>query len=71
MQQFGDKVLPAGHPAVRMCERVVSRLGPATAMEGVNWKVYVIDEATPNAFVIPGGQIFVFSVHLSPLVPRF
>lgn len=62
MQQFGSHLLPQGHPQVRMCERVVARLGPATGMEGVDWKVYVIDDPTPNAFVIPGGQIFVFSV---------
>jgi predicted Zn-dependent protease len=62
MQQFGNQLLPEGHPAVQMCERVVHRLGPATGMEGVNWRVYVIDSDIPNAFVIPGGQIFVFRV---------
>jgi predicted Zn-dependent protease len=62
MKQFGDKLLPENHPASKMCERVVARLGPATGMEGVDWKVHVISEDTPNAFVIPGGQIFVFTV---------
>ena len=66
MQQYGDHILPTGHSAVKVCERVVSRLGPATGMEGVDWKVYVIDEDTPNAFVIPGGKIFVFTVPLHP-----
>ena len=46
----------------RMCERVVARLAPVTGMEGVDWKVHVINEDIPNAFVIPGGQIFVFTV---------
>jgi metalloendopeptidase OMA1, mitochondrial len=63
MQQFGNKLLPDNHPSTRMCKRVVARLGPVTGLEGVDWRVYVIDEATPNAFVIPGGQIFVFSVY--------
>jgi metalloendopeptidase OMA1, mitochondrial len=25
------------------------------------WKVHVIENAQPNAFVLPGGQIFVFT----------
>ena len=62
MQQYKGKILPQGHPEVRMCERVLDRLGPATGKEGVDWRVYVIDDSTPNAFVIPGGQIFVFRV---------
>src|SRR5271154_1915992 len=66
MQQFGSNILPPGHPAVKLCERVVERLGPATGMEGGDWKVYVIDSDVPNAFVIPGGQIFVFSVPSLP-----
>jgi hypothetical protein len=66
MQQFGNQLLPPGHPAVKLCERVVERLGPVTGMEGVHWKVYVIDSDIPNAFVIPGGQIFVFRVPSRP-----
>jgi predicted Zn-dependent protease len=26
-----------------------------------DWKVFVIDSPIPNAFVLPGGEIFVFS----------
>jgi metalloendopeptidase OMA1, mitochondrial len=62
MAAYGSKVLPENHPYGQMCRRVVSRLGPATGKEGVDWRVYVIDEpSVPNAFVIPGGQIFVFT----------
>ena len=62
MQQFGSRLLPENDPATRMCERVVSRLGPVTGLEGIDWKVHVIDQPIPNAFVIPGGKIFVFTV---------
>lgn len=62
MQQFGGRLLPENHPTTKMCERVVSRLGPVTGLEGVNWIVHVIDQPIPNAFVIPGGKIFVFTV---------
>lgn len=62
MRAYGDKLLPENHPITESCRRVVSRLGAATGRSGVDWKVYVIDEPIPNAFVIPGGQIFVFTV---------
>jgi metalloendopeptidase OMA1, mitochondrial len=67
MNQFGNKILPDNHPATQMCKQVVKRLGPATGKEGVDWRVFVIDEAVPNAFVIPGGQIFVFRVPACPM----
>ena len=55
-------ILPDNHPYTQICKRVVSRLGPATGKTDINWRVYVIDQPIPNAFVIPGGQIFVFTV---------
>lgn len=68
MQMFEGKLLPENHPMTRMCKRVVDRLAPVTGMQGVDWKVHVIHEDVPNAFVIPGGQIFVFTVPL-PIPP--
>ena len=65
LDQYGDKLLPDNHPYQRMCENVVARLAPVTGLEGVDWKVHVIKDDTPNAFVIPGGKIFVFTVSLS------
>lgn len=62
MRQYGHRILPDDHPVTEVCKRVVARLGPATGMDGVDWRVYVINESVPNAFVIPGGQIFVFTV---------
>jgi len=59
-------ILPDNHPYTQICKQVVSRLGPATGKTDVDWRVYVINEPIPNAFVIPGGQIFVFTV-LPPL----
>jgi metalloendopeptidase OMA1, mitochondrial len=63
MQQYGNNILPDDHPLAQMCQRVVSRLVPVTGMEeGIDWKVHVINRDDPNAFVIPGGKIFVFTV---------
>jgi len=62
MSQFGDKLLPENHPITRRCIEVVKRLGAVTGLENVNWQVNVINADIPNAFVIPGGQIFIFTV---------
>lgn len=40
----------------------MDRLVPVSGLEDLNWEVYVIaDESQKNAFVIPGGKVFVFS----------
>jgi len=63
MRQFQAKLLPENHPLTEFCAKVVNRLGPATGVTDVTWKVHVINDDIPNAFVIPGGQIFIFTVH--------
>ncbi|MCJ1392630.1 hypothetical protein MMC18_005500 [Xylographa bjoerkii] len=45
-----------------MVHRVLNRLIPASGLEGQEWEVHVIDDKEQmNAFVIPGGKVFVFS----------
>ncbi|KAI9815433.1 MAG: hypothetical protein M1827_002566 [Pycnora praestabilis] len=62
LQQFGNKVLPARDPRSRMVQRVLNRLIPASGLGDANWEIHVVDDKdTINAFVIPGGKVFVFS----------
>ena len=62
MEEFGQRVLPPNHPYSVLVNRVVARLLPVSGLEGLNWQVRVIDDPqTKNAFVMPGGKIFVFS----------
>lgn len=61
MKQYGGQLLPAYHPQVRMVQRVADRLIPSSGLEGEEWEVHVIQDEMENAFVIPGGKIFVFS----------
>ncbi|KAK4983006.1 metalloendopeptidase [Elasticomyces elasticus] len=46
-----------------MVQRVLNRLIPSSSLpdELNNWTVHVIDEDVQNAFVISGGEVFVFS----------
>ena len=63
LQEFKGKVLPAEHPYTRMVANVVERLLPTVKeLAGDEWRVHVIDDPREkNAFVIPGGKVFVFT----------
>ncbi|KIW15733.1 hypothetical protein PV08_05783 [Exophiala spinifera] len=63
LDQFRGKVLPGDHPTTAMVARVVERLLPSTGgLAGDEWRVHVIDDPEQkNAFVLPGGKVFVFT----------
>jgi predicted Zn-dependent protease len=63
LQEFRGKVLPANHPLTVQVARVVEKLLPTThGLAGGDWRVHVIDDPQQkNAFVLPGGKVFVFS----------
>ncbi|KAL8796345.1 MAG: hypothetical protein Q9195_001252 [Heterodermia aff. obscurata] len=62
MEQYGRKILPPDHPDSRMVQRVLDRLIPASGLSREGWEVRVIaDQEQQNAFVLPGGKVFVFS----------
>lgn len=60
--QERGKVLPDYHPLVKYVDRVLQRLIPEAPIEGAEWKVHVIkDDGMANAFVLPGGKVFVYT----------
>ncbi|GAA5896253.1 M48 family metallopeptidase [Sporobolomyces salmoneus] len=67
MGQFGGKVLRENHPTTKYVREVVGRIIESNDLKtdeegGKGWEVFVVkDDSTQNAFVIPGGKIFVFS----------
>jgi hypothetical protein len=64
LQEYRGKILPENHPSTRMVTKVVQRLLPSVGDLGpeTEWAVHVIDEPNEkNAFVVPGGKVFVFS----------
>lgn len=63
LNQYRSQLLPENHPAHRMCQRVLERLIPHTGLtkEDNNWELHVIASDETNAFVIPGGKVFVFT----------
>lgn len=68
LEQQGVRVLPEWDGRVVRVRRVMERLLPFSGMvglegmEGEEWEVCVVDDPrTANAFVLPGGKVFVFS----------
>ncbi len=63
LQELQGKVLPPEHPYTRMVANVVERLLPSVKeLAGNEWRVHVVDDPKQkNAFVTPGGKVFVFT----------
>ena len=60
LQEFGRKILPEYSKEHQMVQRVLNKLIPHSGLEGEEWEIHVIDDDMKNAFVIPGGKVFVF-----------
>ncbi|KAK5174796.1 metalloendopeptidase [Saxophila tyrrhenica] len=60
LQEYGKKLMPAYTKEHRQVQRVLDRLVPNSGLEGEEWEIHVIDDPMINAFVVPGGKVFVF-----------
>ncbi|KAF4553402.1 Mitochondrial metalloendopeptidase OMA1-like protein [Elsinoe fawcettii] len=62
LAEFRGQILPEHHPLHQMTERVLQRLIPHSGLpaESNRWTVHVINDNMKNAFVLPGGHVFVF-----------
>lgn len=63
LAQYRSQILPSRDRRAQFVQRVVNRLVQSNGLttgQG-DWDVYVIEENQRNAFVIPGGHIFVFT----------
>ncbi|PWW71859.1 hypothetical protein C7212DRAFT_287477 [Tuber magnatum] len=61
-ESYRGQILSSYHPTTRYVKRVMDRLVPVSGLEDLKWEVFVIkDNSIKNAFVIPGGKVFVFS----------
>lgn len=65
IHQYRTALLPTYHPSVRLVERVTKRIiaaiDPALLSPDTRWRVFVIDSPQANAFVLPNGDIFIFT----------
>ncbi|KAJ1954993.1 metalloendopeptidase [Dispira parvispora] len=61
MEQYGSHILPPTHRYSVFVRRIAERIIRASGMDALNWEFYVIDSPEHNAFVLPGGKVFVFT----------
>ncbi|KAI0530034.1 peptidase family M48-domain-containing protein [Xylaria digitata] len=62
VERAGGRFLDDWDWRTRLVKKVMRRLIPVSGMEDSEWEVRVIDDpSTANAFVLPGGKVFVFS----------
>jgi hypothetical protein len=63
-QQYAGRILPDSDVRVRQVKKVLARLLPyaeGEGLQGLDWEVTVIESPEQNAFVAPGGKVFVFT----------
>jgi len=54
-------ILPPSDPRVHQAQRVLHRLIPSSGLVDLDWEIHIISSAETNAFVIPGGKVFIFT----------
>ncbi|CAH02931.1 metalloendopeptidase [Kluyveromyces lactis] len=72
LSETKGKILPESHPLTRKVTKIFHRIVEAaehdpsvdqSLLKDVQWKIHIVNDprAPPNAFVLPGGKVFVFS----------
>ncbi|KAI8064649.1 peptidase family M48-domain-containing protein [Gongronella butleri] len=61
MATYGHRILPPNHPYARFVTKIAKRLVRVSGMDALQWEFHVIDSPERNAFVLPGGKVFVFT----------
>ncbi|KAI9830111.1 MAG: hypothetical protein M1826_005105 [Phylliscum demangeonii] len=62
LRQFRHSLVPGSHPVAQTVQRVMRRLIPASGLQHQKWEVHVVNAPDErNAFVLPGGKVFVFT----------
>lgn len=68
LQEYHGKILPDSHPQVVRVKKIMKRIIAVSGLENedLDWRIHVVDDpsASPNAFVLPSGKVFVFSTIL-------
>ncbi|KAJ3320559.1 hypothetical protein HDV06_005182 [Boothiomyces sp. JEL0866] len=60
-RQYHNAILPSNHPITILANKVSKSLIRVSGLSHLDWEVYVVDQNIKNAFVLPGGKIFVFT----------
>lgn len=61
MNENRNHILPSWDRRTQMVQRVMRKLVPVSGLADANWEVHVIESHERNAFVLPGGKVFVYT----------
>ncbi|EGX51875.1 hypothetical protein AOL_s00043g609 [Orbilia oligospora ATCC 24927] len=62
LSKYQGQILPESDPRFKQVRRVLEKLAPNSGLPSdYNWEATVIESDEANAFVIPGGKVFVFT----------
>ncbi|CAB4478156.1 uncharacterized protein OCT59_007381 [Rhizophagus irregularis] len=61
MKQYGRKILPPFDHRTKFVKKVARQIVSVSGMQDLNWEFHVIESKEKNAFVLPGGKVFVFT----------
>ncbi|XP_077963919.1 metalloendopeptidase OMA1, mitochondrial isoform X2 [Gasterosteus aculeatus] len=65
MQEFAELLVPVGDPRHQVVERVVQHLAQRNEdlpeVSAVSWSVHVVQSPSINAFILPNGEVFIFT----------
>ncbi|CAO3668018.1 unnamed protein product [Umbelopsis ramanniana] len=61
MSQYGNRILPPNHRLSIFVTNVAKRIVQVSGMDDLKWEFHVIESPEKNAFVLPGGKVFVFT----------
>ncbi|RHZ89749.1 hypothetical protein Glove_11g57 [Diversispora epigaea] len=61
ISHYQKHILYPSDPRVRYVKQVAERIIRVSGMQDLNWEIFVIESPERNAFVLPGGKIFVFT----------
>lgn len=62
IREYRNRILDPSHPAVQLVQKVAWNLIKANNLQSMyRWQIHVVNSPEMNAFVLPGGKIFVFT----------
>ncbi|POI21630.1 hypothetical protein CIB84_014624, partial [Bambusicola thoracicus] len=65
MEKYESKMLPETDARYQVVKRVVGHLSESNKdipqVSALTWAIHVVDEPEVNAFVLPNGEVFVFT----------
>jgi predicted Zn-dependent protease len=61
LAEYQNYILPLHHPISKLIQKITFDIVKVSNLSDLKWEVFVINSNQKNAFVLPGGKVFVFT----------